>query len=67
MVDEINRGYINPKDKLYQLKALQESNKQIEVSSYLENQNKTYFFTIHPYLPQLIILFRIVSIFCVDI
>jgi len=33
MVDEINRGYINPKDKLYQLKALQESNKQIEVSS----------------------------------
>ena len=31
MVDEVNRGFINPKDKLYQLKALQESNKQIEV------------------------------------
>jgi hypothetical protein len=37
MVDEINRGYINPKDKLYQLKALQESNKQIEVSYCSEN------------------------------
>jgi hypothetical protein len=33
MVDEVNRGYVNPKDKLYQLKALQESNKQIEVKT----------------------------------
>lgn len=31
MVDDVNRGYINARDKLYQLKALQESNKQIEV------------------------------------
>ena len=32
MVDDVNRGYINARDKLYQLKALQESNKQIEVT-----------------------------------
>ena len=30
-VEDVNRGYINAKDKLYQLKALQESNNQTEV------------------------------------
>jgi hypothetical protein len=61
MVDEINRGYINPKDKLYQLKALQESNKQIEVSSNFFwrkfNLNLHFLQTIYqPHLTQLIII-----------
>uniref|UniRef100_A0A0K2TN54 Sorting nexin family member 27 [Ceratitis capitata] n=1 Tax=Lepeophtheirus salmonis TaxID=72036 RepID=A0A0K2TN54_LEPSM len=49
-IEDVNRGYINTQDKLYQLKALQETNKKIEYLSLVRSMDG-YGSVVFPHCP----------------